>query len=97
MGRFSPDRRLHFPSLRFLFFEAECTNTSDTVLKSGGGSRGIEHDGCEALLIGTGQTVLFLKVVNECNLNNADIEASGVKEGDFSPSQPPDSLIPKVP
>ncbi len=48
-------------------------------------------------LIGTGQTVLFLKVVNECNLNNADIEASGVKEGDFSPSQPPDSLIPKLP
>jgi metallo-beta-lactamase class B len=48
-------------------------------------------------LIGTDQTVLFLKVVNECNLNNAQIEASGSKEGDFSPSQPPDSLIPKLP
>ena len=48
-------------------------------------------------LIGTDQTVLFLKVTNECNLNNADVEAAGVKESAFSPFQPPDSLIPKVP
>jgi len=48
-------------------------------------------------LIGTDQTVLFLKVANECNLNNADVEAAGPKETGFSPFQPPDSLIPKVP
>ena len=48
-------------------------------------------------LIGTDQTVLFLKVVNECNLNNAALEAAGVKEGSFSPAQPPDSLIPNLP
>jgi hypothetical protein len=45
----------------------------------------------------TDQTVLFLRIVNECNLNNAQLEAAGVKEGNFSPSQPPDSLIPNVP
>jgi metallo-beta-lactamase class B len=54
-------------------------------------------DRTNPFLIGTDQTVLFLKIVNECNLNNAQLEAAGIKEGGFSPSQPPDSLIPNVP
>ena len=54
-------------------------------------------DRTNPFLIGTDQTVLFLKVVNECNMNNAQLEAAGVKESNFSPSQPPDSLIPNVP
>src|SRR4029077_561397 len=58
---------------------------------------GSAPDRTNPFLIGTDQTVLFLKVVNECNLNNAQLEAAGIKEGGFSPSQPPDSLIPNVP
>jgi hypothetical protein len=44
-------------------------------------------------LDGAPDTVQFLKIVQECNLFNAARESMGTKDGDFSPTQPPASLI----
>ena len=43
-------------------------------------------------LVGLDQTVLFLKIVQQCNLYNGALEAAGIHQG-FEPRQPPDSLI----
>lgn len=47
-------------------------------------------------LIGTDNTVLFMDIVRQCNLNNADLEARGLdgSGGGFNPTQPDYKLGP---
>jgi metallo-beta-lactamase class B len=65
-------------------------NYDDAVYKIG--YIALNPDQPNPFLIGAPETVLFLKVVQQCNLYNAALEAAGVHMG-FEPRQPPDSLV----